>query len=222
MNNNALIEKIIEEVSLDDRVADGMFNIFNNDHMDALREFLIEKKGLPKNLVNEFSNLVIEKGKYPDRQAYNIKGILVTFPTPEYKQRAIARGTHFETDPTIAQANVFNVPQSVTGQPASTVPVVPAPVVPNGQPVVQPAGQPVLPMVQTPPSDLFTGNVPVDNVSNDVVKKDVPIEAPKTEQEKEVEKSVIKKMMRTDDNVLDEAVEFLVRNDFHWVKNRKQ
>jgi outer membrane biosynthesis protein TonB len=53
------------------------------------------------------------EGKFPERQAYNANGILVTFPTPEYKQRAIKRGTHFEKNPKQKAPNVsFDEPQS--------------------------------------------------------------------------------------------------------------
>ena len=103
MNN--IIEKIVSDVSLDERIQDGIFTLENNDHMDILREYLANK-GIDEVSVVEFCNRVLE-GKYPERQAYNEKGILVTFPTPEYKQRAIKRGTHFEKDPTKASPNVF-------------------------------------------------------------------------------------------------------------------
>ena len=60
------------------------------------------------------------EGKYPERQAYNAKGILVTFPTPEYKADAIKRGTHFEEDPTRKAQNVFqsSTPGSAPKKPA--------------------------------------------------------------------------------------------------------
>jgi hypothetical protein len=70
------------------------------------------------NIVNQYLNKMLE-GKYPERQAYNTNGILVTFPTPEYKQKAIARGTHFEENPKRGQANVFTgdeQPEQPSGQ----------------------------------------------------------------------------------------------------------
>lgn len=79
----------------------------------------------PVEFVNEIS-FIFEKGKHPERQAYNKNGILVTFPTPEYKARAIAKGTHFEKNPKAAQSNLFGggqqAPQSSTPAetPAST------------------------------------------------------------------------------------------------------
>lgn len=98
------ISELLSELCLDKRVKDGIFDIFNNDHMDILREKLAEME-IPNNEVVELANKVIE-GKYPERQAYNAKGILVTFPNAEYKQRAIRRGTHFEEDPTRGQHNL--------------------------------------------------------------------------------------------------------------------
>ena len=103
--NKKLLEKILSEVSLDERVGDGMFNIEEDAHMEALRDYLT-KKGIDEESVKSFSNKVLE-GKYPERQAYNAKGILVTFPTPEYKQAAIKRGTHFEEDPMKKASNIF-------------------------------------------------------------------------------------------------------------------
>ena len=105
---NKLLNKIISEVSLDERVSDGMFNIEEDAHMEALRDYLT-KKGIDEESVRDFSNKVLE-GKYPERQAYNAKGILVTFPTPEYKQQAIKRGTHFEEDPNRKMSNIFSFP----------------------------------------------------------------------------------------------------------------
>jgi len=42
----------------------------------------------------------MEEGKYPERQAYNSEGWLVTFSSKEYRDSAIKRGTHSISDPT--------------------------------------------------------------------------------------------------------------------------
>lgn len=65
--------------------------------MDALRDYFI-KKGIAKEAAVHVTNRMVE-GKFPERQAYNRDGILVTFPTPQHKRRAIARGSHFEKNP---------------------------------------------------------------------------------------------------------------------------
>lgn len=98
------VSELLSELRLDERVTDGIFSIENNEHMEVLREKL-SQMGLDEKTVNSMSNKVLE-GKYPERQAYNARGILVTFPNPEYKQRAIQRGTHFEEDPTKGQSNI--------------------------------------------------------------------------------------------------------------------
>lgn len=126
------ISELLSELCLDKRVQDGIFDIFNNDHMDILREKLAEME-IPSNEVVELANKVIE-GKYPERQAFNAKGILVTFPNAEYKQRAIRRGTHFEEDPTRGQHNLdFSTPtQNVQQEPTS----------PNEKPIeIEPGAQ---------------------------------------------------------------------------------
>ena len=108
--NKKLLEKILSEVTMDSRVSNGMFNIEEDIHMEALRDYLT-KKGIDEEEIRQFSNKVLE-GKYPERQAYNAKGILVTFPTPEYKADAIKRGTHFEEDPTRKMSNIFSEPSA--------------------------------------------------------------------------------------------------------------
>lgn len=105
MNN--ILEGLLSNLCLDERVSDGIFDISNNDHMEAMREYLV-KKGITEEMAVDFSNTVLEAGKYPERQAYNKNGILVTFPTPQHKQNAIRRGTHFEKDPTKGRPNLFD------------------------------------------------------------------------------------------------------------------
>jgi hypothetical protein len=125
------VSALLSELCLDRRVDDGIFDIFNNDHMEILREKFSEM-GIPKGEVVEYANKVIE-GKYPERQAYNSKGILVTFPNPEYKQRALKRRTHFEEDPTKGQTNLdFNAPAQPVQEPTS----------PNEKPIeIEPGAQ---------------------------------------------------------------------------------
>ena len=72
--NKIVSDFLLSELCLDNRVEDGIFDIFNNDHMDVLREKLVEM-GIPKSEVVELANNVTE-GKYPERQAYNANGIL--------------------------------------------------------------------------------------------------------------------------------------------------
>jgi hypothetical protein len=90
-------DRIFNEVCLDERITDGIFKMDNATHMDALRDYFV-KRGITKEAAVHVTNRMVE-GKYPERQAYNRDGILVTFPTPQHKSKAIARGTHFEKNP---------------------------------------------------------------------------------------------------------------------------
>src|ERR1035437_6294031 len=92
-----LIEKILRDISIDDRIPDGIFRVENDTHMGVLRDYFI-KHGLTQEAATHVTNRMTE-GKYPQRQAFNKNGILCTFPTPQYKAKAIARGTHFEKNP---------------------------------------------------------------------------------------------------------------------------
>lgn len=92
-----VLDRVFNEVCLDERITDGIFQMENATHMDALRDYFL-KKGVTREAAISTTNRMVE-GKYPERQAYNKDGILVTFPTPQHKARAIARGTHFEKNP---------------------------------------------------------------------------------------------------------------------------
>jgi hypothetical protein len=101
---NEIVDLIINNICLDDRISDGIFDIQNEEHMTVLREYFINR-GIPVHEAIALNNRMLE-GKYPERQAYNKDGILVTFPTPKHKQRAISRGTHFEKNPNPQHASV--------------------------------------------------------------------------------------------------------------------
>ena len=108
------MEKLLNNVCLDERIDTGTFDITNNDHISIMREYLIHK-GIDEIHALEFTNRVVEGGKHPQRQAYNANGILVTFPTPQHKQNAIRRGSHFEKDPTKGKPNLWGT--GADGQP---------------------------------------------------------------------------------------------------------
>ena len=118
---NTIIEKFLNKISLDERVSNGIFEIENNDHLDIFQEYL-QNLGASEEESIHARNRMIE-GKFPDRQAYNKNGILVTFPTPEYKQRALQRGTHFEKNPKAGQTNLqFTTPSTSDPAPATPAP----------------------------------------------------------------------------------------------------
>ena len=102
MNKNIskFIEEVLLESTLDNRIDDGIVDLTNALHMEVIHEVL-KNKGLEDNSIEElFETMLAQEGKYPDRQAYNKEGWLVTFPSKEYRDAAIKKGTHAISDPT--------------------------------------------------------------------------------------------------------------------------
>ena len=130
MNIRDKVFEALEKANNDILLADGVFDIYKQEHIEILREYLIDD-GIDSSFVTEYLNSVVE-GRFPERQAYNANGILVTFPSPEYKQRAIQRGTHFEENPRKGQANIFTDEQPQDKQTGQEVEYEPE------QPVQQP------------------------------------------------------------------------------------
>lgn len=195
------VSELLSELCLDRRVVDGIFDIFNNDHMDILREKLSEM-GVPRGEVVELANKVIE-GKYPERQAYNAKGILVTFPNPEYKQRALKRGTHFEEDPTRGQHNLdFNAPAQPVQEPTS----------PNEKPIqIEPGAQQPIQQVQgqdSTASGTQSGTQGGGTSSDDI--------ATRTPDQKEKDAAEIEKILTTEFTLEEAATNNWVCNQKRW------
>lgn len=117
MNLKQIFLEALEKANTDNSIESGIFDISKQEHIEILRGHLLESN-IDSKTVNQYLNKMLE-GRYPDRQAYNSNGILVTFPTPEYKQKAIERGSHFEQNPKKGQANVFSgdeQPEQPSGQ----------------------------------------------------------------------------------------------------------
>lgn len=102
-----IIQELLNEICLDSRIENGIFLLEKNSHMDVLQEYIQKKYNIEKQKAIHIRNLILEAGKFPERQAYNKDGILVTFPTPEHKKRAIDKGTHFAENPKKQQVNIF-------------------------------------------------------------------------------------------------------------------
>jgi len=139
-----IIDRILTEVCLDERIESGIFDMENSTHMHVLFETMMDKFGISLENARNIHNKMVE-GKYPERQAYNKDGLLVTFPTPQHKARAIQRGTHFEHDPTKGAAGGSNVFGG--GQPAA--PQGGQPPVEKGATAPQPPTQNVFPTQPT-------------------------------------------------------------------------
>lgn len=93
------ISDIISEAALDQRIPDGVVDLYNTDHVQVVAEKMYDA-GANEFLINEFIERFVVEGKHPERQAYNKDGWLVTFPSKEYRDAAIKRGTHSTSDPT--------------------------------------------------------------------------------------------------------------------------
>ncbi len=102
-------KSIINDICCDSRIKNGVLDINNPEHVFILQEYL-EKSGYGINEIVDRTATLFEAGRFPERQAYNKDGILVTFPSKEYRDRAVNKGTHFAENPKKAQANIFNVP----------------------------------------------------------------------------------------------------------------
>ena len=217
MSRDRIIEKVLNDVSIDSRISSGIFDIQNNEHVGYLCEYLIDK-GLDSTLVFEFAGTILEKGNFPDRQAYNANGILVTFPTAQYKQDAIKAGTHFEQDPTKGASNVFT-----NEKPAATAPPATAPPSDNGDPIK--TKLPVSTSTATPPPgevdgeetsqpaqpmpNAFTTAAPQQSPSAEEPAAEptkLPAPTPVPPDEKEADKNVIKKIFGGDDYMLQESL----------------
>lgn len=105
MNLKQIFIEALERANADILIESGVLDISKQEHIEIIREHLINLN-IDDNTITYYLNKMVE-GRFPERQAYNVNGILVTFPTPEYKQKAIARGTHFEENPKKGQVNVF-------------------------------------------------------------------------------------------------------------------
>lgn len=108
-------KSLVNEIGCDGRIKNGTLDLKNEDHVFVLQEYL-EKAGYDINEIVEKTARLFEAGRFPERQAYNTNGILVTFPTKQYRDRAVNKGTHFAENPKKNQANIFNEP----GDDAST------------------------------------------------------------------------------------------------------
>ena len=100
-------KSLVNEIGCDSRIKNGSLDLKNEEHVFVLQEYL-EKAGYDINEIVEKTARLFEAGRFPERQAYNKDGILVTFPNKQYRDRAVNKGTHFVENPKKAQTNIFN------------------------------------------------------------------------------------------------------------------
>lgn len=94
-----LLEDLITECECDNRIETGIFDIYNTEHLVVLSEHMTSH-GISESVIEDAIQSMVDEGKYPERQAYNKEGWLVTFPSKEYRDAAIKKKTHFSSDPT--------------------------------------------------------------------------------------------------------------------------
>lgn len=99
-------KSLVNEIGCDSRIKNGTLDLKNEDHVFVLQEYL-EKAGYNINEIVEKTARLFEAGRFPERQAYNKDGILVTFPNKQYRDRAVNKGTHFAENPKKTQTNIF-------------------------------------------------------------------------------------------------------------------
>ena len=116
-------KSLVNEIGCDSRIKNGTLDLKNEDHVIILQEYL-ENIGYDINKIVEKTAKLFEAGRFPERQAYNKDGILVTFPNKQYRDRAVTKGTHFAENPKKAQANIFTDPNAgvKSGEDANVVP----------------------------------------------------------------------------------------------------
>lgn len=101
-----LITEILLEMALDENIPSGIVDLTNFDHVELLALNLFDRGATQQMVAEVVNKIAIRDGQFPDRQAYNKDGWLVTFPSAEYKQNAIKKGTHFNSDPTHGQGGM--------------------------------------------------------------------------------------------------------------------
>ena len=94
-----LIEDLIVECECDNRIVTGIFDIYDTEHLVVLSEHMASR-GISDSVIESAIESMVDEGKYPERQAYNKEGWLVTFPSKEYRDAAIKKRTHYTSDPT--------------------------------------------------------------------------------------------------------------------------
>ncbi len=198
-----IFDTILNEVCLDERVTNGIFKLEEDAHMQALREKFIQH-GLTKEAAIELSNKMLE-GKYPERQAYNKDGILVTFPTPKHKKNAIRNRTHFEEEDAIRLGYLEKPkdkePRSAPAEEKPKNPIFPGEPktdVPNkgeeeGNPTTVQQGDKNL-AIEPPRGE--------EKIETPPEPPEKPVDPIKSPEEKEAEKKVVVQMMKGDETAL--------------------
>jgi len=99
-------KSIINDICCDKRIKSGVLDLKNAEHVFVVQEYLVNDGYNIDEVVDKTASL-FEAGRFPERQAYNKDGILVTFPNKSYRDRAVNKGTHFAENPKKDKPNIF-------------------------------------------------------------------------------------------------------------------
>lgn len=187
MNTKELISDIITEAALDSRISDGIVNLENINHLQIVAEKLYDAV-LSEDIVNEFVSNFVEEGKHPDRQAFNREGWLVTFPSKEYRDAAIKKGTHSIADPTHGKGGMNLYYKKKGKQKRQTQQAATAVATPSDAQVAKKPAAPVKPAQQKPVSTTPTSEPEEDVTSSVVGPEEVDDETPSAAPAAQVEK----------------------------------
>ena len=103
---STFLQSVLLEAAIDHRIPSGVLDIGNDEHRTVIAEKLLDRSIDPRIVSEVVNKMALKDGKYPDRQAFNKEGWLVTFPTPEHRAAAIKKKTHFISDPTHGQGGM--------------------------------------------------------------------------------------------------------------------
>lgn len=200
-----IVDRVFAEVCLDERITDGIFRMDEEQHMDALRDYFL-KKGITQEAAVAVTNRMVE-GKYPDRQAWRVEdGILVTWPSPAHKTKAMKEnpGKYTEREPT--------KPRPRPTEPADNRPPPPKDIggrdkeEDEDEGPKEPKGAPVFPQSTQDGSgkELEVEPPRGDKAPEPPPAPTVPVEptAPRTPERIAAEKEVAKQIMNTSDDAL--------------------
>lgn len=117
--------KILRDICCDSRVKNGTPNLEDPEFCCVMQEYLMEV-GIPEDEVLSKTSMLFEAGKFPERQAYNGDGLLVTFPTKDHRNRAVDKGTHFAENPKQSKPTIFTTTNDADALSVSDIPKEPS------------------------------------------------------------------------------------------------
>lgn len=199
-----IVDNVFAEVCLDERIKDGVFKLEEEEHMNALRDYFV-KKGVATEAAIHVTNRMLE-GRFPERQAYNKDGILVTFPTPQHKAKAIQRGTHFEKNPAPQNNTPAREPEPKKELPPSPPKEAPPEQPTEKEPVSEPQGGVVTQVAQGDQQLSVEPPRGSEKPEPAPPQSPTPPPAPRTPERVAAEKEVARQIMATDDTALNPII----------------